>query len=148
MAYSESHAPEFWKSQPGNPDGVRHWHFYAYEYLDDLAFMPAARELFSGWDDGELIVERVAEKFRSLGWEGDGEMQVMWLPPFVGAGPQDYLGAYVLHVKQANDGISWLASPHCLPFHRLFQRAMTRSSRNPVREHGSKALGGRGPCDG
>lgn len=46
---------------------------------------------------------------------------MLWLPPFVGAGEKDNFGCYVLHVKQRNDGISWLASPVTLPFHRLFQ---------------------------
>lgn len=121
MAFSRNHDPQFWQGRFGTPDGVIHWHFYAYEYLDDLAFMPLAREAFSNWPSGEAIIARVEEKFRSLGWEGDGEMQILWLPPFAGAGPHDTLGCYVLHVKQENDGISWLASPHGLPFHRLFQ---------------------------
>ena len=121
MAFSQTHDAKFWRQRFGTPDEVRHWHFYAYEYLDNIAFMPSARESFRAWSDGTQIIAKVEEKFRSLGWEGDGKMQLLWLPPFAGAGPHDNLGCYVLHVKQQNDGISWLASPHVLPFHRLFQ---------------------------
>jgi len=46
-------------------------------------------------------------------------MQILWLPPFAGAGNHDNYGCYLLHVKQDNDGISWFASPVQLPFFRL-----------------------------
>ncbi|MHB0938145.1 MAG: hypothetical protein ACYC6A_17280 [Armatimonadota bacterium] len=121
MGYSRPHDAQFWQERFGTPEGVEHWHFYAYEYLDDLAFMPSARETFGDWEDGERIIALVEEKFRQLRWDGDGEMQILWLPPFTGAGPHDFYGCYALHVKQNEDGISWIASPYVLPFHRLFQ---------------------------
>ena len=40
MAHSVKHDAAFWNERLGTADGVAHWHFYAYEYLDDLAFMP------------------------------------------------------------------------------------------------------------
>ena len=69
----------------------------------------------------EAVITAVEIRFKQLNWDGDGEMQIMWLPPFVGAGPHDWFGCYALHVKQTDDGISWIASPSVLPFHRLFQ---------------------------
>lgn len=114
------HTPEFWKKRIGEAAGVKHWRLYSYEYLDDLSFMPLARDLFDGWDEGKKIVDEVEERLKKFGWDGDGELQVMWLPPFAGAGPQNNFGCYALHVKQIEDGISWIASPYALPFHRLF----------------------------
>lgn len=100
---------------------MANYHFYAYEYLDDLSFMRPARQVFDAWEHAEALIEAVQRRFLQLRWEGDGGMQVLWLPPFAGAGEHDNFGCYVLHVKQLNDGISWLASPVPLPFHRLFQ---------------------------
>jgi hypothetical protein len=105
----------------GSPECVRNYHFYAYEYLDDLSFMRSATDYFDCWTSGAAVVAAVAEKFKQLGWAGDGEFQVFWLPPFAGAGNHDFVGAYCIHVKQNDDGISWIASPVTLPFHRLFQ---------------------------
>lgn len=121
MTPSIKHDAAFWDGHFGTPAGVHYWHFYAYEYLDDLTFMPKATDVLGDWPPAKAVIEAVEAKVRSLGWEGDGEMQIMWLPPFAGAGPKNNFGCYALHVKQSNDGISWIACPYTLPFHRLFQ---------------------------
>jgi hypothetical protein len=112
---------EFWESRFGKPACAKNYHYYGYEYLDDLSFMRLASEVFAGWPHASELIENVSGKLKELGWEGDGEFQVMWFPPFAGAGEQDHFGTYCLHVKQKNDGISWIVSPVTLPFHRLFQ---------------------------
>lgn len=112
---------QFWSERFGTSDCVRNYHFYAYEYLDDLSFMRPARDAFADWEHAEAVIERVEKRFQRIGWEGDGLMQLLWLPPFAGAGDHDNYGCYVLHVKQDNNGVSWLASPVPLPFHRLYQ---------------------------
>jgi hypothetical protein len=116
-----SKSAAFLEERFGTPECARNYHYYAFEYLDDLAFMPPAKEVFGSWRHGEALLTEVGAKMKSLGWEGDGEFQVLWLPPFAGAGRHDNFGSYSLHVKQRNDGISWIASPVLLPFHRLFQ---------------------------
>ena len=121
MGYSKPHDGAFWTERFGPPSGVEHWHLYAYEYLDDLHFMPAARETLRDWEHADETLKAIGERFREMGWEGDGELQILWLPPFAGAGPQDTFGCYAIHVKQVEDGISWIASPYLLPFDRLFQ---------------------------
>jgi len=112
-----------WEKFFGGADCVRNYHFHSYEYLDDLGFMPSAREMFDGWSEGEHLIAKVGEKFVSLGCTPDAPfeegMQLMWLPPFVGAAEENNYGCYVLHYKQLEDGISWLASPFVLPFIRL-----------------------------
>ena len=121
-----------WEFVFGTPDRVRDWHIYAYEYIDDLNWMPPAAELFRDWELGDELIARVAERFREIGWEGDGEFQVFWLPPFLGVGVRDY-GCYGLLVKQDNDGTSWLASPVPLPWcetvwdtHPIYEEFMQR----------------------
>jgi hypothetical protein len=99
----------------GTPERVADWHLYSYEFIDDLNFMPPASELFRGWPLGEDLLTRVGERLCTMGWDGDGVFQVLWLPPFLGVGVQDY-GCYCLVVKQDNDGISWIASPAPLPW--------------------------------
>jgi hypothetical protein len=103
---------EFWF---GTPDRVADWHVYGYEYIDELDFMPPAAELFCGWELGDLLLAAVGERLRGIGWDGEGVIQMFWLPPFLGVGMADY-GCYGLMVKQDNDGISWLACPVPLPW--------------------------------
>jgi hypothetical protein len=69
-----------WKAFFGSAECVKNYHFYSYEYLDDLSFMPSASEAFAGWEEGEALISRVEEKFKDMGCQGDGEMQIMWLP--------------------------------------------------------------------
>lgn len=45
--------------------------------------------------------------FLEAGWEGDGKLGVIWLPPFL----FEYgltEGVCIWHVKQSNNGVSWL----------------------------------------
>jgi hypothetical protein len=116
---------QFWLKRFGTPDCVANYSFYAYEYLDDLSFMRPAREVLTDWDQAEALIAAVGQHFKQIGWEGDGLMQILWLPPFAGVGEHDNYGCYLLHVKHLNDGISWLASPIPLPFQRLFRRDNT-----------------------
>ncbi|MDG9671784.1 hypothetical protein ONV78_28875 [Hahella sp. CR1] len=110
-----------WKNRLGTADGVRYWHFYSYEYLDDLTFMRQADEVLGGWPEKDSLISAVKNRFSDMGWDGDGEIQIMWLPSFVGAGPDNNFGCYAFHVKQLNDGNSWIGSPYSFPFHRLFE---------------------------
>ena len=117
--FNQTH--QFWDERLGNAEGVRSWFTYSFEYLDDLSFMPEASEVLGSWPEGEQLILNIQDKLKNLGWAGDGVLQIMWLPSFTGAGPNNNFGCYVIHVKQESDGISWLASPFALPFHRLFE---------------------------
>ena len=64
-------------------------------------------------------VAAVKQRFLQEGWEGDGEIGLIWIPPFVDIGLEDTHGTYVWHVKQQNNGISWLLSPVKLGFKRI-----------------------------
>jgi hypothetical protein len=102
-------------------DDIRHLHVYAYHFLDDLRFVHAPEEVLDDADRDEFarLLEAVRDRFLSAGWEGDGKLGIIWLPPFIDAGVEDTWGTYVWHVKQDNNGTSWLASKFPLDFARL-----------------------------
>lgn len=87
-------------------DGYR---LYSFEHVDELTFMQDAIYLP---DD---VIERAKSEFLDAGWEGDGTLQVAWIPPFASEDIAVTQGAYVIHVKQSNNGTSWLLSPITLP---------------------------------
>jgi hypothetical protein len=68
------------------------------------------REVLRKWEFGEPLLAAVAARCRADGWEGDGEFQVLWLPPFLGLGKPNYR-CYALVVKQDNDETEWVACP-------------------------------------
>jgi hypothetical protein len=101
----------------------RELYVYQYQFLDDLSFIqtPSKVPVFTNMapPDLERLISSVRDQFSTAGWEGDGEIGVIWLPPFVDAGIEDSWGTYVWHVKQSNNGLSWIASNSPLNFARL-----------------------------
>jgi hypothetical protein len=112
---------DFQGMQLGDPDTVRRYHVYSYEHLDDLSFMRSPEHVFADDASGSLatFMAAVDARLREAGWEGDGRLEVFWLPPFADVGVEDTWGTYVWCVKQSNNGTSWMASSHPLPFKRL-----------------------------
>jgi len=104
------------------PDKIRKYHVYQYHHLDDLRFMPSAEEVLASLANKAEIIETVQSIFKENGWEGDGEITVMWLPPFTTPEFEDSHGTIVYHVKQSNNGTSWLASPIPLPFESVLDQ--------------------------
>jgi len=49
--------------------------------------------------------------FLEAGWEGDGEINCIFMPPCF-LGREDGWSIPVYHVKQSNNGTSWLAIPN------------------------------------
>ncbi|MEP6895143.1 MAG: toll/interleukin-1 receptor domain-containing protein [Chloroflexota bacterium] len=107
-----------------NPYVIDNYHVYAYEHIDMLEFMPLAARVLQGSKNAPKIFETVKRRFRKAGWEGDGEIRLLWIPPFIGAGVQDTYGVTVWFVKQNNNGTSFLASPVPLPFSRLLEQQL------------------------
>ncbi len=52
--------------------------------------------------------------FTAAGWEGDGEINCIFMPPCFVGGDDDGWCEIVYHVKQSNNGTSWLAIPNRL----------------------------------
>jgi hypothetical protein len=95
---------------------------YHYEHIDDLAYMPRATDVLGHFPTYEATVAQVGKALEEAGWEGDGELRLLWLPPFLGAGMEDTYGVGIWFIKQKNNGTSWLVSPVPLPFSRLLQQ--------------------------
>ena len=100
---------------------LRGFYGYMYEWVDNLHFALSPADVLK---DATPYLKIASEQFKKLGWWGDGEIQLMWIPPFAQKPkyPIDedfddfYNGITVWHVKQLEDGLSWILSPVELPF--------------------------------
>ncbi|MCD0474559.1 hypothetical protein LPB87_09155 [Flavobacterium sp. EDS] len=91
---------------------MRSFNLYTHEWIDNLNFTFKPQDFLP--DSGSYI--QVAKKlFKNAGWNGDGEIQLIWVPPFMLSSGftlnEEALGMIIWHVKQEGDGISWLFSP-------------------------------------
>ncbi|WP_200943919.1 hypothetical protein [Lysobacter sp. Root604] len=98
------------------PEALRSFHGYIFEWIDNLHFTQAP-SAFVG-SQAAAYIAAVKDRFLAMGWEGDGDIELLWLPPFVfrfdaGIKPE---GLVLWHVKQEEDGVSFLLSPVQLPF--------------------------------
>lgn len=128
---------------------VQSYFVYQYTFLDDLSFILDPEKVMTqilGYDSDKEGLNRTIEEIRSLfsahGWEGDGKIGILWFPPFVGVGPEDTYGHYVWHVKQRNNGVSWIASSRPLEFDRL------KTQNQPFPKEGYRTLIAQGIIEG
>ena len=101
---------------------LNEFHIYCYEWIDNLHFiLPPKNFLPLPEEQLDKYLNIAREKFSSAGSDGEGEIGLLWLPPFVFKSELNvsHLGILVWHVKQTDDGISWLLSPIELPFERF-----------------------------
>lgn len=95
---------------------LKNFKLYIYEWIDNLNFT-FDPHLFL--EDAEEYIKVASELFREKGWHGDGDIELIWIPPFMvseyGYNERAF-GFVVWHVKQQSDGISWLLSPEKLKF--------------------------------
>ena len=97
------------------PSALDGFHIYTFEWIDNLHFaLPPSRFI---WRTKQYI-EKARQRFIEAGWAGDGQIKLLWLPPFVFPSEKSVAptGVIVWHVKQKEDGISFLLSPVELPF--------------------------------
>lgn len=99
------------------------YYTYQYHFIDDFeGIFPISKNLLSHYN-GPKLVKSVEAKLLDAGWEGDGTLRLIWLPPFLSATLNNsYYGVYVWHVKQSNNGTSWLASRVPLDFDELLKQ--------------------------
>ncbi|MBU8845732.1 hypothetical protein KNR15_20430 [Alkalihalobacillus gibsonii] len=91
------------------------WFVYEYEHIDYLDMIePIPMEK----PNGEELIAELKQIFKNEGWEGDGEIGAIWLPPFLFYNNYNVSshGYWVYHVKQQNNGTSFIASRLLLPF--------------------------------
>lgn len=104
VTYSEGAIPEF--------------HLYMYEWIDNLHFLLPPCRVIADPRRRAALETAVCQRFTEGGWEGKGRLSLLWLPPFVfpwamRVPPE---GVIVWHVKQHEDGVSFILSPIPLPF--------------------------------
>ncbi len=98
------------------PETLRTFNVEAYEWIDNLNFTISPEACLENADEYINIAKEI---FLDAGWDGDGEIELMWIPPFMlhGMVTKDIThGITIWHVKQEEDGISWLLSPIKLPY--------------------------------
>ena len=118
MDFSKDKLAEYWNHY--GLDTFDDWHVYSYHHLDAWRSLTLVRALGDVTrTEYERIRSRIASHFILHGWEGDGEIDVIWLPAFC-IEPEFTEGALVFHVKQANNGTSYIASKYPIP--RLKER--------------------------
>lgn len=101
------------------PSDVSNFSVYSFEHIDVRSFERHPAEVLDlSRDQLQAATSAVAALFEEHGWEGDGDIRLLWLPPFVMSAP-DTWGIPVWHVKQSNNGISWLAADEPLRFPAL-----------------------------
>lgn len=87
-----------------------------YEWIDNLNFTLKPEDCLP---DAARYTDVVKELCLNAGWTGNGEVELIWIPPFMfGFQNPAYstLGIIVWHVKQQEDGLSWILSPVELPY--------------------------------
>ncbi|SPF52912.1 hypothetical protein SBA4_530028 [Candidatus Sulfopaludibacter sp. SbA4] len=104
-----------------SPENTPRLFVYHYEHLDNLDFVKRPEDVYNP-DELEQRSATVRAALVSAGWEGDGGLGLIWLPPFVDVGVEDTWGVYLWHVKQRNNGVSWIASECPLTSWRLLQQ--------------------------
>ena len=100
----------------------------SYFVIDDFRCMHPLSEVdlypdvvYSSSDEymtDDIFKSELHNLFLSAGWEGDGEIQCIFIPPCFIFGVEDGCCRIIFHVKQKNNGISWLAIPKWMDFVR------------------------------
>lgn len=115
--------PEFLQSEVINPDLIEEYYIYSYMHIDYLSFMPLAEDYyfnqFEGYDE---IIDRVKKKIKEFWWEWDGDIQLLWFPPFTWVWVNDTFWVLTFFVKQENNWEAFICSPVPLTFWRLLEQ--------------------------
>jgi len=65
------------------------------------------------------FLEKLTSALKLCGWEGDGPLEGMMLPPFFSS-ERDTRWFPVFHARQKSDGVSWIACERPLSFENLW----------------------------
>ncbi len=94
---------------------IKNLFVYSYQFVDDFSSIIDPLVFESEEFDSRHIKTYMAlltALFIEKGWEGDGDIGLIWIPPFIiGDDSFNGFGFHVWHVKQSNNGTSFLASP-------------------------------------
>ena len=93
------------------PEKLKGFEIMAYEWIDNLNFTINPNDVI---ENASEYISIAKERFLEDGWDGDGDIQLMWVPPFMLRQEKQWTftkGITVWHVKQLEDGTSWLLYP-------------------------------------
>lgn len=96
------------------PEKLKTFRANSYEWIDNLCITISPYECLSNADEYISIVK---EAFLEIGWLGDGAIELMWIPPFMYDKyhiADGTMGVIIWHVKQKEDGISYLLYPEAI----------------------------------
>jgi hypothetical protein len=95
---------------------MRNVYVISYEHVDYCHAIADQKELTALSDALPCNKENAAIVFKAMGWEGDGTLGIIWVPPFM-LKETDCYGLHVWHVKQSNNGTSWICAsePFSIP---------------------------------
>lgn len=117
-------------------NSVKAYHVYTYTFLDDLSCVRSPYDHFQYEERYRVddAIKLIGDRFTEIGWEGDGTIGIIWLPPFVDVGIEDTHGTYIWHVKQMNNGTSFLACDVPLIFSRIVEQNLDFAPRETAPE--------------
>ncbi len=94
------------------PETLRTFRVVMYEWIDNLHFTRKPGDFLS---NANVYVSEAERLFKEAGWAGDGEVELMWIPPFMLSEEYHHKefckGVVIWHVKQEEDGTSWILTP-------------------------------------
>ncbi len=90
-----------------------------YTFMDNLDARFDPYDVYKNTNELDKIINLIKNKFIAAGWEGDGDIKLIWIPCFLDQTLDELYGEYVWHVKQDNNGISFLAINKSLDSERL-----------------------------
>lgn len=99
-----------------DPASIQSYYVYTYEHIDILNFLPVAETLLGKYAGFSSLLYQFKQLFRLNGWEGDGDIRLMWFPPFLKIGAEDTWGTLAWFVKQTRNGTAFIASPAPIPY--------------------------------
>src|SRR4051812_46842194 len=83
------------------PEKLGSFHLMMYEWIDNLNFTLDPKDFVENCN-AYLAIAR--ERFLKAGWDGDGKIELMWIPPFMftlkDPDPEFTKGITIWHVKQ------------------------------------------------
>jgi hypothetical protein len=89
------------------PEHLYKFHRTGFEYIDNLNFGIDPADYIENYEE---YINIAIEIFLEMGWHGDGKISLMWIPPFMFELSEPE-GIIFWHVKQIEDGISFILSP-------------------------------------
>lgn len=98
------------------PARIQSYYVYTYEHIDILSFLPPASNMLGEFAGSPELISQVKDLFSRNGWEGDGDIRLMWFPPFLRIGVEDTWGTLAWFVKQSSNGTAFIASPVQIPY--------------------------------